>query len=72
MKYEDRVCKKCGIIIRSNYQTCWGCNNEFWKKWYKLPKVQKVNGEFVHTEEHIKLIKEYYKEDYFGCKEDCG
>jgi tRNA(Ile2) C34 agmatinyltransferase TiaS len=70
-KYQDRICKKCGRLVKANeygshvYFPCRECNDEFWEKWYKLPKVRKVENKFLYTDEHIRLIKEYYKEDYF-------
>lgn len=72
-------CKKCGKIFDSfdhdsydgaedctnPYKICEDCNDEFWDKWYKLPKCKKVNGKFIRTDAHNSLIKEYFKEDYF-------
>lgn len=72
-------CIKCGELFDSfNHDTydgidgcyepyviCEKCNNEFWEKWYKLPKVQKIGNKFLKTESHTDLIKEYHKEGYF-------
>lgn len=75
----DRICKKCGKMFDAfNIETydgdkgctnphiiCRGCNDEFWEKWYNLPKVQKIGNKLLKTESHNDLIKEYYKEDHF-------
>jgi len=44
------------------------CNNEFWDKWYSLPKCKKIKGKWVRAPAHIELIQEYYKESYFDMK----
>lgn len=73
-KYPDRTCLKCGRLVKGDeygshvYFPCKQCNDKFWDIWYTLPKVSKVGDTFVLTEEHIKLIKEYHKEDYFKLK----
>ena len=75
----DRICKKCGKIFDAfNIETydgdegctdpyiiCRDCNDEFWGKWYNLPKVQYADGKFMRTEAHDALIKGYFKETYF-------
>ena len=75
----DRICKKCGKIFDAfNIETydgdkdctdpyiiCRDCNDEFWGKWYNLPKVQYADGKFSRTAAHDALIKEYFKETYF-------
>ncbi len=71
MEYKDRICEKCGRLVKGNesgsyvYFPCKECNNEFWEKWYQLPPVKKIGNEFVKTEAHLQLIKEYHKENYF-------
>jgi len=47
------------------YEICRDCNDEFWSKFHKLPKVQRVNGKFVYTSDHLKLIEEYHKQRHF-------
>lgn len=72
-------CKKCGVLFDTfdhdsydgengctePYEICRDCNDEFWSRFHKLPKVQRVNGKYVHTSDHLKLIDEYYKQRYF-------
>jgi hypothetical protein len=74
-----RPCKKCGELFDAfNHDTydgdegcyepyiiCEKCNDEFWNKWYQLPKVKKLDGIWQLTEEHDILIKEYQKESDF-------
>lgn len=73
-KYEDRICEKCGRLVKADeygsyvYFPCRQCNDEFWDKWYQLPKVKMVGNAFLHTDAHKALIKEYHKEDYFKNK----
>jgi len=50
------------------YFPCRQCNDEFWAKWYQLPKVKKNGDVFLRTAAHDALIEEYHKEDYFGIK----
>lgn len=75
MAYNDFNCKKCGRLVKKGeysshvyYPICPDCNNQFWNKWYLLPKCKKVEGEWVRTPAHTKLIQEYYKESYFNMK----
>lgn len=72
-------CKKCGQLFDSYdhdsydgdnsctepYEICRDCNDEFWSKFRKLPKVEWVKGKSVLTLEHFKLIDEYHKASYF-------
>lgn len=70
-KNKDRICEKCGRLVKAGeygsqvYFPCRQCNDEFWEKWYQLPKVKKVGDDWIRTEAHDALIKEYHKEDYF-------
>lgn len=72
-------CKKCGELFNSfdhdsydgdtdctdPYQICMSCNDEFWVKWYQLPKCKLIDSVWYYTYAHFLLIKEYHKENYF-------
>ena len=75
--YKDRICEKCGRLVKAGewgshtYYPCRQCNDEFWQKWYQLPKIKKIDTNFgTLSNEQLNLIHEYHKEDYFKIEKE--